>query len=137
MSNNTLINDHRRRLLKTGLVSLTLAPAANLLFNHRAEARGSRAVTGVSTEIPKLPESDRQAIALGYKEDGAKVDTSKFHKTEGASCGNCQLYSGSEEDAWGPCAIFSYRMDQKLNRNYVVSAKGWCRSWGPRAGTKS
>jgi hypothetical protein len=114
------------------LIGLTLAPAANLLLNQRGEARGSRAVTG-STEVPKLPESDPQATALAYKEDAASVDTTKYKKAEGASCRNCLLYSGAEGDGWGPCAVFSYRIDPKLNRNYVVSAKGWCRSWALRS----
>jgi hypothetical protein len=133
MTNTTITTNHRRRFLKTGLVSLTLVPAVNLLCNRHAEARGSRAVTGATDAIPKLPETDKQAMALGYKEDATKVDTVKFKMLEGASCGNCQLYSGADEEAWGPCAIFSYRLDPHLNRNYVVSAKGWCRSWGPRA----
>ena len=31
------------------------------------------------------------------------------------------------------CAIFSYRTVPILNRNYVVSANRWCRSWALRS----
>ena len=88
----------------------------------------------MSSEIPKLPENDRQAFALGYKEDAALVASTQYKRTEGTACRNCQLYSGMEGDEWGPCAIFSYRADPTLNNNYVVSVNGWCRSWAPRAG---
>lgn len=133
MSDEIITNNNRRRFIKVSLIGLTFAPAGNLLFSQSAEARGSRAVTGGTTEIPKLPENDRQASALGYKEDAALVDATKYKKVEGATCRNCQLFSGSEEDEWGPCAIFSYRVDPILNKNYVVSASGWCRSWAPKA----
>jgi hypothetical protein len=133
MSDSTITDNQRRRFIRVSLIGLTLAPATTLLLNRRAEARGSRAVTGSSTEVPKLPESDPQATALAYKEDAASVDATKYKKAEGASCRNCLLYSGAERDGWGPCAVFSYRIDPKLNRNYVVSAKGWCRSWALRS----
>ena len=133
MSDETITNNNRRRFIKVSLIGLTLAPAGNLLLSQSAEARGSRAVTGETTQIAKLPENDRQASALAYKEDAALMDITKYKRVEGATCRNCQLYSGSEEDDWGPCAIFSYRVDSILNKNYEVSAKGWCRSWTPRA----
>ncbi|MEI6334027.1 MAG: high-potential iron-sulfur protein [Methylococcaceae bacterium] len=133
MSDSTITDNQRRRFIRVSLIGLTLAPAANLLLNRRAEARGSRAIKGFSTEVPNLPESDPQATALAYKEDAASVDVTKYKKVEGASCRNCLLYSGAEGDSWGPCAVFSYRIDPKLNRNYVVSAKGWCRSWALRS----
>jgi hypothetical protein len=134
MSDEIIItNNNRRHFIKVSLIGLTLAPVGNLLLSHNAQARGNRAVTGGTTQMAKLPENDRQAAALGYKEDATSVDNTKYKIVEGATCRNCQLYSGSEEDEWGPCAIFSYRVDPIVNKNYEVSAKGWCRSWAPRA----
>lgn len=133
MSDAIITNNNRRRFIKVSLIGLTLAPVGNLLLSQNAEARGSRAVTGGTTQIAKLPENDRQAAALGYKEDAALVDSTKHKRVEGTTCRNCQLYSGSEEDDWGPCAIFSYRVDPITNKNYVVNAKGWCGSWAPKA----
>ena len=64
MSDETITNN-RRRFVKVSLIGLTLAPIGNLLLSQNAEARGSRAVTGGTTQIAKLPENDRQASALG------------------------------------------------------------------------
>jgi len=132
MCDEPATDNHRRRFMRISLIGLTLTPIGTLLVSQNAAARGSRAVTGQSVEIPKLPESDRQALALAYNENAASIDVSKYKKTEGAACRNCQLYSGSEGEEWGPCAIFSYRLDPRLNRNYLVSARGWCRSWSAR-----
>ena len=65
MYDDTITDNQRRRFMRVSLIGLTLAPVANLLLNRSAEARGSRGVTGMSSEIPKLPENDRQAFALG------------------------------------------------------------------------
>jgi len=127
------INKDRRHFVIVSAIGLVVAPIGSLTLGGKAEARGSTAVTRVSTEIPKFPESDKQALALGYREDANLVDPTKFNRSKDQTCQNCQLYSGSPGDEWGPCAIFSYRIDPRLNKNYVVSSKGWCRSWGPRA----
>ena len=71
---NTITDNDRRRFVKISMIGLTLAPVANLLLNRNAEARGSRGVTGMPRETPKLPENDRQAFALGYKEDAGLVN---------------------------------------------------------------
>ncbi|MGR8979763.1 MAG: high-potential iron-sulfur protein [Gammaproteobacteria bacterium] len=107
---------------------------ANLLFSQNAQAFKARSVSSEKIKIPRLPENDRQAMALAYKEDAASVDAASYRIAAGANCRNCQLYSGSEEDNWGPCAIFSYRIHPTLNQNFLVSAKGWCRSWAVKAG---
>jgi hypothetical protein len=133
MSNNNLIDNNRRSFITLSAIGLAVVPLGSFLVSQNAEARGSSGVTGPSKELAKLPESDMQAIALGYRADANLVDVTKFKRGEGQSCQNCQLYSGSPDEEWGPCAIFSYRTDPILHKNYVVSAKGWCKSWGPRA----
>ncbi|KAF7597761.1 MAG: High potential iron-sulfur protein [Candidatus Dactylopiibacterium carminicum] len=41
----------------------------------------------------KVTESDPMAMALGYKEDAAKVDTVKFKNyAKGQTCANCRFY---------------------------------------------
>ena len=132
MSDDNVIDSNRRSFMTVSAIGLAVVPLGSLLVSGNAEAR--RGVTGETTEIPKLPENDKQAIALGYREDANLVDATKFNRGKDQSCQNCQLYSGSPGEEWGACAIFSYRIDPRLNRNYVVSAKGWCRSWAPRAG---
>jgi len=112
--------DHgRRRFMKVNLLGLALAPAASLLV-------GGTAWAGRSGRNPKdlavLNPADPQAKALHYTPDSPK---------EGQSCSNCQLYTGTAGDDYGPCAIFSYRVAPS-GEQIMVSAAGWCRSWGPR-----
>ena len=134
MSDNNIKTIDRRRFIKFGVTGIALAPMTSLLFNQNAHAFRARKVSNESIKIPRLPEDDKQARALGYKEDVAKVDNTIYKVANGANCRNCQLYSGSDDDQWGPCAIFSYRTDPLLDQNFVVSAKGWCRSWAIKAG---
>jgi hypothetical protein len=133
MSNDNLIDNNRRNFVTLSAIGLAVVPLVSLLAGKDAEARGSGGVNGASKEIAKLPEDDKQAIALGYRADANLVDGTKFKRGEGQTCQNCQLYSGSPGDEWGPCAIFSYRIDPILHKNYEVSANGWCRSWAPIA----
>jgi hypothetical protein len=132
MSNDNLIDNSRRSFISLSAIGLAVVPLGSILLSRNAEARGG-GVTGATTEIAKLPENDEQAMALGYRADASLVDTTQFKRGEDQFCQNCQLYSGSLNKEWGPCAIFSYRTDPVLHKNYVVSAKGWCRSWGPIA----
>ena len=125
---------HRRHFLNLGLKGIAVVPLGPLYPRGPGLARGGGGGTGGSAETPKLPESDRQAKALGYREDASAVDTTQYKRKDDQFCANCQLFSGSPGDMWGPCAIFSYRMHPKLSKPYEVSAKGWCKSWGPRAG---
>ena len=133
MSNTNLIDNNRRNFITLSAIGLAAVPLGSLLVSRNAEARGSGGITGPSKSIAKLPENDEQAIALGYRADASLVDATKFKRGEGQYCHNCQLYSGSLNKEWGPCAIFSYRIDPILHKNYEVSAKGWCKSWGPIA----
>ncbi len=133
MSNDNLIDNNRRSFITLSAIGLAAVPLGSFFISQNAEARGSGGVIGPSKEIAKLPENDKQAIALGYRADANLVDVPKFKRGEGQSCQNCQLYSGSPGEEWGPCAIFSYRLDPILHKNYEVSAKGWCKSWGPMA----
>jgi len=73
----------------------------------------------------KVAETDPQAVALGYKEDAAKVDVKKYPKhaaTDG--CKSCQLFQGKAGDAYGACPLYAGK---------VVSANGWCSAWVKKA----
>jgi hypothetical protein len=123
----------RRKFLNTALKGIAVAPLGFILPVTDVAAKGAPTTTGTSSEIPKLPENDRQAFALTYIEDVTKVDTAKHNIKDGQFCSNCQLFSGSPGDMWGPCAIFSYRIHPVIKKPFEVSANGWCKSWGPRA----
>ncbi len=77
-------------------------------------------------DMAKVDENGAQATGLGYKHDGASVDTAKFARYEaGQTCGNCQLYTGAAGSEWGPCGIFPGK---------AVNANGWCSAWVKKAG---
>ena len=118
---------NRRFFVKLSAVGLAVVSLGNLLTGRpvQAQARSGRG----GGETPKVEMDDPQAKALGYQED-AKL--SPIRKSPDQFCQTCLLYSGQEGAQWGPCAIFSYRMN-KEGQPLVVSANGWCRSWGPRA----
>ena len=71
-----------------------------------------------------VSEADPQAIALGYKADGCKVDKTKFPKyAADQHCANCALYQGKPADSAGGCAIFPGKQ---------VTGKGWCSAWAKK-----
>ena len=73
----------------------------------------------------KLDENDAQAKALGYLHDATKVDPKKQPKwAKGQTCGNCQLFQGKANDAWGGCPLFGGKQ---------VAGKGWCNAWVKKA----
>ena len=125
-------NPVRRRLIKIGAMGLFAVPTASLLVSGIAQAARLPSLPKGPSEID---ETDPQAASLGYKHDANDVDP-KYKRDPSQICGNCQLYSGLPEAHWGPCAIFSYRIDPKSRNPYTVSAQGWCLSWGPRANNR-
>ena len=75
----------------------------------------------VGAELPKLQESDPQAVLHGYKLDAAKTDKVKFPKYEaGQTCGNCALFE-DQPGGWGKCAAFPGKL---------ITTAGWCDLWG-------
>jgi len=69
-----------------------------------------------------LSESDRDAMALGYKTDSSKVDKEKYPRHEASQhCGNCSWYQGRSSEASASCALYA--------RDKYVSVNGWCSSW--------
>lgn len=121
MSNvNTCV---RRDFLKlaastTGSIA-TLALVPTLL---RAQAAPAQQATGA--QLPHLAETDPVAQALGYKEDTAKVDTTKFpsHKPE-QTCANCNFFTAGNGE-YGPCQLFPGK---------VAHANGWCAGYVVKA----
>ena len=72
-----------------------------------------------------VDEKSAQAVALGYVDDAARVNTAKYTNfVAGSNCRNCALYAGMPGDAVGMCPLFSGKH---------VAAKGWCGSWVKKA----
>ena len=69
----------------------------------------------LAADLPKLSLDNPTAKALQYVHESP--DAAKL-------CSGCQLYTGSADAEWGPCAIFP---------GTVVAAGGWCVSWSAKA----
>jgi len=122
----------RRNFLKISAIGLAVAPLTQLVMSTAVQAK--QVPRHLPAEAAALSEDDPQAKALHYKEDA--TDANIAGRKEGQFCSNCQLYTGQPGEAWGPCAIFSYRTNPHANKPFVVSATGWCDAWGPRASTR-
>lgn len=120
-------NQSRRKFIKTGLVVVSSLPVVgSMAMTKRAHADES---------LKPLDDTNPQAKALGYHEDGSKVDTATWTKKAGEEgknqkCGNCALYLQGglkvegKEGEYGKCALFPANL---------VAAEGWCNSWAPKA----
>ena len=98
----------RRQFMKVSAVSVAALSTAKVAYAQ-----------------PMLAESDPQAVALGYVENVADVDTAKFPKyKDGQLCNNCQLYTAKTDDA-GACSTFPGKL---------VVGEGWCNLWVKKAG---
>src|SRR5210317_972335 len=95
----------RRQLLGATATALVSAPLLNLV-SRSADA----------ADAPKVDPNDAQAKALSYVHQSPKPES---------ICANCQLYTGSADADWGPCAIFPGKQ---------VASAGWCSAWVKRAG---
>lgn len=123
----------RREFINLGLVASATAAIATMSQIHAAQAKKKPEAPGV----PALDPKDPQAQALHYTHDATDAQDGKTTAVDGGqSCANCQLFSGTPGREWGPCAIFSYRVDPDSKMHLVVSSTGWCQAWAPRAGAR-
>lgn len=99
-------NSIRRRFIRLAVTGLAAAPLAGVWVSQTSQAAPVH-----------VQESDPKATAVGYKEDATK---STARKDASETCANCNLYSGKEGAADGPCALF---------QDNLVSANGWCTAW--------
>lgn len=94
---------------------MTLVAGGSALTALRAAAQAA----------PVLAETDPQAVALGYKADSSKVDSTKFPTHQATQvCSNCNFYQGKAADAMAPCQLFAGKQ---------VAGKGWCSAWAKKA----
>jgi hypothetical protein len=93
-----------------------------LLTAIAAAATLGQAGVSAAAELPKLPESDPTAKALGYVENAAKLDPAKEAAYQkGRTCAGCALYQKAQaQGGFAPCAAFPGKR---------VNATGWCRAF--------
>jgi hypothetical protein len=106
MSHNDKLDTRRRQLLGAGAAAAVAVPVT--LFLGRGAQAG---------DMPKLSEDDGAAKALAYVHDASK--TTNAARTDGAICGNCNLYQGGDAE-WGGCSVFPGKS---------VAKAGWCVAW--------
>lgn len=69
-----------------------------------------------------LTETDRDAVALGYRVESSRVDKEKYPKHDSSQrCANCSWYQGRSGESSASCALYSH--------DKLVSANGWCSAW--------
>ena len=126
MAMKTNIYSSRRDFFKKVTLLIASVPALSVILSActKNESAGDAPPAGQNT----LSETDPVAQALGYKQNGAQVDTVKFPKKagpDGASqqCQSCAQFTGVN-GSWGKCNIFPQGL---------VNSKGWCNSWSAKA----
>lgn len=80
--------------------------------------------SGPASNFPMLNPAEPAAVALGYVEDAARANASKYpNYLAGQACANCALFAGRPGDASGPCPLFPGRQ---------VSVRGWCSGYNKK-----
>jgi hypothetical protein len=103
----------RRAIVKSGLIAGALLPAVGLVSREAAAAA-----------LPPLDPSDPTAKALGFVNDGSKVDAKAYPTYKPTQkCANCAQFQGKPTDATAACTIFAGKS---------VPAAGWCQVWAQR-----
>ena len=104
------MNLTRRKMIKN--LSLAAGLSAGLTCRPSFGAAAAR-----------LEVKDPAAVALGYVENVAQLDTKKYPDfVAGSSCENCLQLQGAAGNNYRPCGPFPGKL---------VSVSGWCKSWTP------
>lgn len=110
----------RRKFIRLGIVGVAAAPLAGALLSRDAWP------TSLDSAAEKVDETEPLAIQLGYHIKADDVEQTKFPQYANRQfCHNCQLYTGTQGELWGPCTIFGGRL---------VAADGWCSAWTAQDG---
>ena len=105
---------------------MTTTRNRRIFILHAIAAGGAFCALPARAEDPvstvKLTETDAYAKSMGFKLDTKQVDQAKYPRHEAATqqCSKCQLYSGKDSDAVGPCSFYGGRL---------VPPGGWCRNF--------
>jgi High potential iron-sulfur protein len=103
-----VVDESRRRLLKSVAVGVALMPIAPLPLR-----------IALAADLPLLTSDDPAAMALKYVSDASKSNDAK----PGSKCANCTFYQGAAGSAQGGCPLFP---------NKAVKAAGWCTAWAAK-----
>jgi len=94
-------------------------------FMLRAVAATSGLGLANTPALADVDEGDAAAVALGYKADTGKVDSTKYPSHDGSQlCGNCKQFQGKSSDRSGGCTLLGGK---------AVATAGWCSAWVRKA----
>lgn len=86
-----------------------------------SSALAATRVMAADESSEKVTESDPYAKSMGFRLDTNQVDQKKYPRHDPSQhCAVCQLYSGTEGAALGPCSFYGGRL---------VAPTGWCRNF--------
>lgn len=109
------MDNDRRTFFKRGLGVVAAVSVAQLAAQRAAFAE----------DLPPVDPASPQATGLGYVENAANVDKTKYANfQDGQHCAVCIHYQGAEGSERGGCAIFP---------GQSVAAPGWCSAFAPKA----
>jgi len=93
-------------------------------FIVRAAAATCALGLGSTRALADVDESDAVAVALGYKADTKRVDSTKYPShNESQLCSNCKQFQGKAGDRSAACTLFGGK---------AVAAGGWCSAWNKK-----
>jgi High potential iron-sulfur protein len=104
---HVLVDQSRRRLLKSVTLGVALAPVA------------LRYATALAADAPLVSADDPTAKSLKYVTDVSQAHDAK----PGSKCANCALFQGAAGSAQGGCQLFPGKS---------VKSGGWCSAWTPK-----
>jgi hypothetical protein len=103
----------RRSIIKSGLIAGAILPVAGLVSGGATAAA-----------LPPLDPNDPTAKALGFVNDGSKVDAKAYPTFKSSQkCGTCAQFQGKTGDATAACTIFAGKS---------VPEGGWCQVWAQK-----
>ncbi|TNE48712.1 MAG: hypothetical protein EP343_14980 [Deltaproteobacteria bacterium] len=137
MSKQDDTNVTRRSLLTWGAGLVATAAVTAALPACKKTTDGKKSALPFKWDGPPPPKGMTVADpnkgagkALAYYVKTDQIDPKKeelFKK--GRNCANCSFYQTvSGSTAWGRCTMLAMTL---------VTAEGWCKVWGPKAGTKT
>jgi High potential iron-sulfur protein len=116
------IEKNRRVFMLHAIVGTGTAIGVPIAARAQAAAAPAAGAPAENAPVVNEPvkETDAYPKSMGFRVNTANVDKVKFPRHEASQkCHECQLFSGKEGEALGPCSFFKR----------LVPPDGWCRNF--------
>ena len=85
---------------------MTTSPTRRIFLLRAAACGGALAGAAGAGAATHVEETDENAVALGYRQDSAKVDGAKYPRHDPKQhCVDCAFWQGAASDPWAGCAM--------------------------------